>query len=101
MNCVAAGLIAQAAIVDEVPARWRPGQGPWGTGSILASPLEAGVVERLNATVKFREPFRPFAPVLLADKADNYAWLRQPCFWGFLGPGITATRTEAAATAGP
>ncbi|MGH3159073.1 MAG: carbamoyltransferase C-terminal domain-containing protein, partial [Streptosporangiaceae bacterium] len=28
--------------------------------------------------VKFREPFRPFAPVVLAGKADDYFQLSQP-----------------------
>ncbi|OLT46086.1 hypothetical protein BJF85_18100 [Saccharomonospora sp. CUA-673] len=35
------------------------------------------MVDRLNATVKYREPFRPFAPVVLADKAADYFSLRQ------------------------
>jgi len=43
-----------------------------GNRSILASPLDDDVVRRLNAEVKFREPFRPFAPVVLADKAPDY-----------------------------
>lgn len=33
---------------------------------------------RLNQAVKFREPFRPFAPVVLADKAADYFQLTQP-----------------------
>ena len=32
---------------------------------------------RLNAAVKFREPFRPFAPVVLAGKAADYFQLTQ------------------------
>jgi carbamoyltransferase len=48
-----------------------------GHRSILASPLEPDVADRLNATVKFREPFRPFAPVVLADHAADYFALSQ------------------------
>jgi len=49
-----------------------------GNRSILASPLLPDVTARLNAAVKFREPFRPFAPVVLADKAAYYFQLTQP-----------------------
>ncbi|MEU7171553.1 MULTISPECIES: carbamoyltransferase [Micromonospora] len=49
-----------------------------GNRSILASPLLPDVVDRLNATVKFREPFRPFAPVVLASAAARYFTLAQP-----------------------
>lgn len=36
------------------------------------------MTERLNTAVKFRESFRPFAPVVLADKAADYFHLTQP-----------------------
>ncbi|MBN6050758.1 carbamoyltransferase [Nonomuraea sp. RK-328] len=48
-----------------------------GHRSILASPLEPEVADRLNAKVKFREPFRPFAPVVLAGHAADYFTLGQ------------------------
>ncbi|MFE0726132.1 carbamoyltransferase C-terminal domain-containing protein [Streptomyces sp. NPDC058794] len=50
------------------------GAGPRALGnrSIFASPLEPGVVERLNATVKFREPLRPFAPMVPAERAAEF-----------------------------
>jgi carbamoyltransferase len=43
-----------------------------GNRSILASPLRPDVVDRLNREVKLREPFRPFAPVVLASAAGDY-----------------------------
>jgi carbamoyltransferase len=49
-----------------------------GNRSILASPLRADVVHRLNASVKHREPFRPFAPVVPQDAASDYFTLGQP-----------------------
>jgi carbamoyltransferase len=60
-----------------------------GHRSILASPLIPDVVERLNATVKFREPFRPFAPVVLADRAADYFQLTQPS--PFMSIAVPAT----------
>lgn len=49
-----------------------------GNRSILASPLRPDVVTRLNATVKYREEFRPFAPVVLAEDAARYFDLPHP-----------------------
>ena len=49
-----------------------------GNRSTLASPLVPDVAARLNAAVKFREPFRPFAPVVLTDHAAGDFDLAQP-----------------------
>jgi carbamoyltransferase len=43
-----------------------------GARSIIADPRGQGVRDRVNAKVKFREPFRPFAPVVLASEADRF-----------------------------
>jgi carbamoyltransferase len=39
---------------------------------ILAAPHDAGVRDRLNRDIKYREEFRPFAPVVPADIAERY-----------------------------
>lgn len=57
--------------------------------SILASPLRPEVVERLNARVKFREPFRLFAPVVLASKTTDYFTLGQPAPFMSFASGVT------------
>jgi carbamoyltransferase len=49
-----------------------------GNRSILASPLIPDVATLLNEAVKFREPFRPFAPVVLGEHATDYFHLSQP-----------------------
>lgn len=46
-----------------------------GNRSILATPAEADMVERINAAIKKREGFRPFAPTVLAAHAA--AWFPQ------------------------
>jgi len=43
-----------------------------GCRSILADPRRADIKERINRAVKFREPFRPFAPAVMEEKADEY-----------------------------
>ncbi|MFJ8477683.1 carbamoyltransferase [Kitasatospora sp. NPDC094011] len=73
----AARELAEGTIVGLFQGRVEVGPRALGHRSILASPLQPGVVERLNSTVKFREPFRPFAPVVLADSAADYFILGQ------------------------
>lgn len=70
--------LAEGQIVGLFQGRLEAGPRALGNRSILASPLSSDVVDRLNATVKFREPFRPFAPVVLANHADAYFTLGQP-----------------------
>lgn len=43
-----------------------------GGRSILADPRDARVRDVINARVKHREPFRPFAPAILADRVADY-----------------------------
>lgn len=50
-----------------------------GNRSILADPRKAEMKEIVNARIKFREPFRPFAPVILEERAsDFYQDMRDP-----------------------
>ena len=42
-----------------------------GNRSILADPRRAEMKEILNAKVKFREAFRPFAPAILAERVGG------------------------------
>ena len=73
-----AGQLASGKIAGLCRGRVEAGPRALGNRSILASPLLADAGERLNAAVKFRESFRPFAPVVLADKAADYFCLTQP-----------------------
>lgn len=43
-----------------------------GNRSILADPRKAEMKDIVNTKIKFREPFRPFAPVVLEEKAGDY-----------------------------
>jgi carbamoyltransferase len=49
-----------------------------GGRSILCDPRSPRAKARLNATVKFREAFRPFAPVLPLDEAADWFSLAAP-----------------------
>jgi carbamoyltransferase len=48
-----------------------------GNRSILTRPYPAKMKDYLNARVKFREEFRPFAPAVLAEFQDEYFTVRQ------------------------
>lgn len=43
-----------------------------GNRSILADPRSEEMKEVVNTKIKFREPFRPFAPVILKERAPEY-----------------------------
>ncbi len=73
-----AGQLAVGKIAGLARGRLEAGPRALGNRSILASPLLPDVVSRLNGTVKFREPFRPFAPVVPADRAADYFQSGQP-----------------------
>ena len=49
-----------------------------GARSILADPRNAGMRDLINAMVKKREGFRPFAPAVLEDKAGEHFALDVP-----------------------
>lgn len=56
---------------------WHQGRSEWGpralgNRSILADPRTQAMKEIVNTKIKFREPFRPFAPVILAEYVNQY-----------------------------
>ncbi len=62
---------------------WYQGRFEWGpralgNRSILADPRRAEMKEIVNEKIKFREPFRPFAPVITEQAAPRYFDLEAP-----------------------
>jgi len=56
---------------------WSQGRFEWGpralgSRSILADPRNPEMKDIVNAKIKFREPYRPFAPSVLAESAEKY-----------------------------
>jgi carbamoyltransferase len=68
----AAHQLADGRIVGWFQGRMESGPRALGARSILMSPAPAENKDRLNARVKFREPFRPFCPSLSAERAGEY-----------------------------
>ncbi len=68
--------LAAGEVVGWFQGRMEFGPRALGNRSILADPRDAGMQSRINQAVKFRESFRPFAPVVRAARAD--AWFDLP-----------------------
>lgn len=64
--------LANGAVVGWFSGRMEFGPRALGHRSILADPRPATTRERLNAHVKGRESFRPFAPAVLAERAADW-----------------------------
>lgn len=68
---------AVAALEAGSVVGWMQGRFEWGpralgNRSILADPRRPEMKEIVNTKIKFREPFRPFAPSVLLDKAADF-----------------------------
>lgn len=64
--------IADGAIVGWFQGRFEWGPRALGARSILADPTRPEMKAIVNEKIKFREPFRPFAPAVLAERAAEY-----------------------------
>ncbi|MFH0754507.1 MAG: carbamoyltransferase [Candidatus Omnitrophota bacterium] len=67
-----AGLIAQEKVIGLVQGRMEFGPRALGARSIIGDARSMKMQEQMNLRIKFRESFRPFAPSVLADKAQEY-----------------------------
>lgn len=74
-----AKLLAGGSIVGWFQGRSEWGPRALGNRSILADPRKASTKDYINQTVKHREYFRPFAPVVPLEKANKYFYILQPC----------------------
>ena len=72
LTTAAAALIAAGSVVAWFQGRMEFGPRALGNRSILADPTRPGMRAHLNAVVKQREEFRPFAPAVLAEEAGKY-----------------------------
>lgn len=65
-------MVNKQAVVGLHQGRFEWGPRALGNRSILADPRSAEMKEVVNTKIKFREPFRPFAPVIMRDRAPEY-----------------------------
>ncbi|MCJ7772483.1 MAG: hypothetical protein MUP22_05045, partial [Desulfobacterales bacterium] len=74
----AAILISQGKIIGWFQDRMEFGPRALGNRSILADPRSIHTRERLNKEIKHRENFRPFAPSVLGEAANEWFLLGRP-----------------------
>ena len=72
----AASQVADGQVVGWFQGRMEYGPRALGNRSILGDPRVLDMRDRINLKIKFREGFRPFAPSVLAEKADEWFDLR-------------------------
>jgi carbamoyltransferase len=68
----AARMLVEGKIIGWFQGRMEMGPRALGNRSILADPRSAEMKDLLNARVKFRESFRPFAPSVLEEKIGEW-----------------------------
>ena len=73
-----AAALAEGRIVGWFRGRMEYGPRALGHRSILTAPFPADMKNVLNERVKHREPFRPFAPSVLVERAGDYFLETQP-----------------------
>ncbi len=97
-----ARLLAEEKVVAWFQGRMEFGPRALGNRSILGDPRSPRMQSVMNLKVKFRESFRPFAPAVLADRAEEYFELGGPSPYMLLVAPVAAglRRPPPAAAAG-
>lgn len=67
-----AGEIAEGKVIGWFQGRFEWGPRALGSRSILGDPRNPEMKNIINVKIKFREPYRPFAPSVLAEHAEEY-----------------------------
>jgi carbamoyltransferase len=70
--------IANGKIAGWFQGRMEFGPRALGNRSILADPRRADMKDVLNTRIKYREPFRPFCPSILAEATGEYFEIDHP-----------------------
>lgn len=90
--------LAEGRIIGVFRGRAEMGPRALGNRSILADPRSPDMKDRINAEVKGRETYRPFAPVIAED--DVEAWFERPQrspYMSFASPWRPAMRDRVPA----
>ncbi len=67
-----AGLLAAGQVLGWMQGRMEFGPRALGNRSILGDARNPAMQTTMNVKIKFRESFRPFAPIVLAERAPEY-----------------------------
>jgi carbamoyltransferase len=86
--------LADGRIVGWFQGRFEMGPRALGNRSILADPRRPEMRDVLNAKVKKREPFRPFAPAVLIERASEFFEIDQPDPFMTLAPRVRPAKRD-------
>ncbi len=70
--------LCEGKVIGWFQGRFEWGPRALGNRSILADPRKADMKDIVNTKIKFREPYRPFAPSVLLEKANDFFELPEP-----------------------
>lgn len=87
-----AARLSEGAVVGWMQGRFELGPRALGQRSILCDPRDPAAKDRLNQRVKHREPFRPFAPSVLAERSAELFALPHPTGPDLSAPGAWCRR---------
>jgi carbamoyltransferase len=90
-----AALLDDGKVVGWHQGRMEFGPRALGNRSILADPRRLEMQPRVNAKIKFREGFRPFAPSVLAEHAADWFELDRPSRYMLLVVPVAERRRRA------
>lgn len=86
--------ISQDKIVGWFQGKMEFGPRALGNRSILANPGSPNIKEILNSKVKRREPFRPYAPAVLEERAEEFFELQCKSPFMLLAPRVKNDKKE-------
>lgn len=93
----AAEAISAGRLIGWFDGRMEFGERALGARSILGDPRFAATRDRINASVKRRESYRPFAPSVLEEHASRYFAVRRNRRMGEIVPVTAVARAEVPA----
>jgi carbamoyltransferase len=98
-----ARLVADGKVVGWLQGRMEFGPRALGARSILGDARNPGMQSTMNLKIKFRESFRPFAPIVLRDRVHEYFEMRpgeDSPYMLLVAPVAGTHRVPAAASTG-
>jgi carbamoyltransferase len=84
----------EGRIVGWFQGRFEIGPRALGNRSILADARDPRMKDKLNACIKEREPFRPFAPAVLVERAAEFFEINQSDPFMTMAPKVRADKVD-------
>jgi carbamoyltransferase len=86
--------LADGKIIGWFQDKFEMGARALGNRSILADPRRAEMKDIINARIKHREPFRPFAPAVLIEHASEYFEIDQADPYMTIAPRVRKAKQK-------